>query len=59
MSEWADGLDENALKEFKALTVEEILQGPPTLLDRSFVKQLSAKKNLDIASSTTVIAKRV
>ncbi|WP_018419845.1 MULTISPECIES: hypothetical protein [Paraburkholderia] len=39
MSEWADGLDENALKEFKALTVEEIPQGPPTLLDRSFVKQ--------------------
>ncbi|MGF6549941.1 class I SAM-dependent methyltransferase [Paraburkholderia youngii] len=59
MSEWAEGLDEDALKEFKALTVEEILQGPPTLLDRSFVKQLSAKKNLDIASSTTVIAKRV
>jgi hypothetical protein len=41
------------------LTAEDILQGPPTLLNRSFVKQLSAKKNLDIASSTTVIAKRI
>lgn len=30
-----------------------------TVLNRSFVKQLSAKKNLDLASSTTVIAKRV
>jgi SAM-dependent methyltransferase len=58
MRDWAEGLDEDSLREFKALTVGEILEGPPTLLKRSFVTQLSAQKNLDIASSTTVIAKR-
>ncbi|MDR6374608.1 class I SAM-dependent methyltransferase [Paraburkholderia caledonica] len=56
--DWAEGLDEEALADFKSLTVAELLNGAPTLLDRPFVRNLSDTKNLQLASSTTLLAKK-
>ncbi|CAH2790523.1 MAG: hypothetical protein CPDRYMAC_2702 [uncultured Paraburkholderia sp.] len=55
-NDWAEGLDEEALADFKTLTVADLLNGAPALLDRPFVKNLSPEKNLALASSTTLIA---
>jgi SAM-dependent methyltransferase len=59
LRDWADGLDEQALAEFKSVTVEDLLNGAPAFLDRSFVRNLSDQKNLQIAGSTTLIAKKI
>ncbi|MFL9985155.1 methyltransferase domain-containing protein [Paraburkholderia sediminicola] len=56
--DWADGLDEQALEDFKSVTIGDLLNGAPPLLDRPFVRNLSDTKNLELASSTTLLAKK-
>jgi SAM-dependent methyltransferase len=52
---WADGLPEHAKNEFLDVPLRDLLANPLTLLDRSWVKELSNSKILELASATLLI----
>jgi SAM-dependent methyltransferase len=51
---WADGLTGPAKQEFLNLRMAELLDGGGQYLDRSFVRELSAEKNFELASATVL-----
>jgi SAM-dependent methyltransferase len=51
---WADGLKGPALEEFKALSVSDLMADPLSFLNRSFVRDLSKVKNMELASATVI-----
>jgi len=53
---WADGLKGKTKEEFLKLTVAELLESGEKYLDRSFVRELSAEKNLELASACVLFA---
>lgn len=53
---WANGLPDAARKEFVDLRLADLMQTGDKYLDRSFVTELSAEKNLELASGTLLFA---
>jgi SAM-dependent methyltransferase len=53
---WANGLPDAARKEFVNLRLADLMQTGDKYLDRSFVTELSAEKNLELASGTLLFA---
>jgi SAM-dependent methyltransferase len=56
LNSWADGLDGDALFEFRSMTVADLMAAPATFLDRKFVRTLSKEKNMELASATVIHA---
>ena len=56
---WAAGLKGPALAEFSAMSMSELLSNNPVgLIGRSWVKELSEQKNFELASATTLFARK-
>jgi SAM-dependent methyltransferase len=56
LNSWAGGLVGAAREEFLGMRVADLLVAPPEQLDRSFVRELSAEKNLELASACVLFA---
>jgi hypothetical protein len=56
LNSWCDGLKDEIKEEFKNLRVRDLLDAPASYLDRRFVRDLSAEKNLELASATVLFA---
>jgi SAM-dependent methyltransferase len=54
LNSWCNGLHGKAREEFENLRVRDLLDSPKTYLDRRFVRELSAEKNLELASATVL-----
>jgi SAM-dependent methyltransferase len=56
---WANGLPQKAKVDFLNMRVSDLVADTPLdYLDRPFVTQLPAEKNLELASTTMIIAKK-
>lgn len=55
---WVDGLSGTAREEFLGLRVADLLAPPVTYLSRSFVRELSKEKNLELASACVLFARK-
>ncbi len=53
---WSNGLVGKAKQEFLNLKISDLLEPPASFLDKSFVKELSMEKNLELASATVLFA---
>ena len=51
LQSWANGLPAAARREFLSLKVGDLLASPVSYLDKSWVRGLSAEKNLELASA--------
>jgi SAM-dependent methyltransferase len=56
LQSWAAGLTSTAKEEFLNLKIADLLQEPQVYLERSFVRNLSREKNLELASACTIFA---
>jgi hypothetical protein len=57
LNSWAAGLEGAALRQFRALTVADLLRSPPAaFLEAPWVRQLSERKNFELASATFLFA---
>jgi SAM-dependent methyltransferase len=54
LKSWAEGLNGRARQEFLNLRVADLLESGDRYLDRSFVRELSAEKNFELASATVL-----
>jgi SAM-dependent methyltransferase len=52
LNSWRDGLKGETKKEFENLRIGDLLDAPSNLLNRAFVRELTAEKNLELASAT-------
>ena len=55
---WAEGLSGSAREQFLSTPVRDLMENPATLLDRSWVRQLSREKNFELASTTMLTARK-
>jgi SAM-dependent methyltransferase len=55
---WADGLAGAAREEFLDLRLRDLLQPPKSFLPRSFVRELSHEKNLELACACVLFARK-
>jgi len=53
---WAEGLPDQAREEFLSMQMRELMANPGELLGRSWVRQLPAQKNFELASATMLFA---
>lgn len=58
LKSWADGLMGAAKREFLNLRVADLLESGDHYLGRSFVRELPASKNLELASATVLFARK-
>jgi SAM-dependent methyltransferase len=56
LNSWAAGLQGAAREEFVSLRIGDLLNNPLELIDRSWVKQLSERKNFELACATLLFA---
>lgn len=56
LKSWAEGLTGAAKKEFLNLKVADLLESGDHYLGKAFVRELSASKNLELASATVLFA---
>jgi hypothetical protein len=49
-------LSGRAREQFLSTPVRDLMENPATLLDRSWVRQLSREKNFELASTTMLMA---
>ncbi|MCO6430146.1 MAG: class I SAM-dependent methyltransferase [Deltaproteobacteria bacterium] len=56
---WADGLNGEARANFLSMPIGNLIGEASSYLDRDFVKQLSAEKNFELASTTMIIGKKL
>lgn len=55
---WADGLSGPARREFLSLSVADLIDPASTYLDRRWVRELSADKNLELASACVLFGRK-
>ncbi len=58
LKSWADGLTGATKTEFLNLRIADLLESGDRYLGRSFVQELSASKNLELASATVLFARK-
>jgi SAM-dependent methyltransferase len=56
LSSWAKGLKGDTRRQFMDMKIRDLLASPETYLDAPFVRDLSAKKNMELASATVIHA---
>ncbi|MGF1566610.1 MAG: class I SAM-dependent methyltransferase [Nodosilinea sp.] len=56
LQSWANGLAGKTRQDFLQMRVADLIDNPARYLDRPFVKDLSAAKNLELASATVLFA---
>jgi SAM-dependent methyltransferase len=59
LQSWVNGLDGDAKDEFLKMTVAELIGDPIEYFEREFVKRLSDEKNVELASTTALIGKKL
>ncbi|MCU7904581.1 MAG: hypothetical protein KZQ76_01790 [Candidatus Thiodiazotropha sp. (ex Epidulcina cf. delphinae)] len=59
LNSWLSGLDDNAKSEFLGMTVADLIGNPIDYFERQFVKKLSIEKNIELACTTSLIAKKL
>ena len=58
LNSWLNGLDGNAKSEFLRMTVSDLIGNPIDYFEQKFVKELSVEKNIELACTTALIAKK-
>ena len=56
---WIDGLSGPARERFLKMQVHELLAEPVTYLEQDFVKNLPAEKNMELASATMILGRKM
>ena len=58
LNSWLSGLDGDAKSEFLGMTVADLIGNPIDYFEQKFVKELSVEKNIELACTTALIAKK-
>ena len=58
LQQWLNGLPRETRKKMKNMRVADLARSPFELWQQPFVTQLSAEKNLELASTTSLFAKK-
>jgi SAM-dependent methyltransferase len=58
LNSWLSGLDGDAKNEFLRMTVADLIGNPIDYFEQKFVKELSVEKNIELACTTALIAKK-
>lgn len=58
LNSWLSGLDGDAKNEFLKMTVADLIGNPIDYFEQKFVKELSVEKNIELACTTALIAKK-
>jgi SAM-dependent methyltransferase len=58
LKSWVDGLKDTTKEEFLNLRIADLMESGDHYLDKAFVRELSASKNLELASATVLFAHR-
>lgn len=58
LNSWLSGLDGDAKSEFLRMTVADLIGNPIDYFEQKFVRELSVEKNIELACTTALIAKK-
>jgi SAM-dependent methyltransferase len=58
LNSWLSGLDRDAKNEFLRMTVADLIGNPIDYFEQKFVKELPMEKNIELACTTALIAKK-
>jgi SAM-dependent methyltransferase len=58
LNSWSSGLQDKTRQDFLNMTVADLLGNPVDYLERNFVKELPKEKNIELACTTALLAKK-